>query len=274
MRPKTIGCVTAASLVFCGAVAARAADLPAAPVYKAPAAVAAYNWSGFYIGGNAGYGWGNAADNTAFNDPTFPVTDVHANHDRLRGALGGVQAGYNWQSSDHGVFGIEADWQYAHQTGGQGFTDAFLNPPQSFDTITSSAQSEIRWFGTIRARAGFSSESLLFYATGGFAYGAVNRSGTINENLTTPGFTFTGNTTFNVSRVNAGWTLGGGVEGKLAGNWTWKAEYLYLDLGSVSALMPADTPPSGIAVSGASTLSVHGRFTDNIARLGVNLRLN
>src|ERR1700690_3137521 len=68
-----------------------AADMPTrAPVYKA-APVALFNWTGFYVGGHGGYGWGDA-DNLA---PT--------------GWFGGGQVGYHWQYAPNWVFGLEAD---------------------------------------------------------------------------------------------------------------------------------------------------------------------
>ena len=71
---------------------------------------------------------------------------------------------------------------------------------------------------------------------------------------------------FDRSKVNIGWTLGAGIEGAFAQlrNWTWKFEYLYLDLGSLDAS----------AVTPFGTVTTHTRFTDHVVRLGLNVRLD
>lgn len=124
-----------AGLVLAAAAAApaHAADLayPAPAAYAAPAPV--FSWTGFYVGGNAGYGWGTAD----YSDDTD-------------GFLGGVQAGYNWQVGQV-VFGLETDIQASN----------IESPNFTLD-----------YFGTIRARLGFAMDQFLVYGTGGFAYGS------------------------------------------------------------------------------------------------------
>jgi outer membrane immunogenic protein len=97
---------------------------------------------------------------------------------------------------------------------------------------------------------------VLFYATGGLAYGQVDSHSPL-----------VGATTAN--NINAGWTVGGGVEGAIGGNWTAKIEYLYVDLGRVSG-----TFTTGVAALGGGTLlsSFNSRITDNIVRAGVNYK--
>jgi opacity protein-like surface antigen len=93
------------------------------------------------------------------------------------------------------------------------------------------------------------------YATGGLAYGRVSISGTSTDNI------LGGSTAFSNADVNAGWTAGAGVEG-VAWNpwWTWKVEYLYLDLGLL------DT-----AVSSTFTMThAATKFTDHVVRGGLN----
>src|SRR5436190_12946598 len=89
----------AAAVFALGATAASAADLGQRPVYKAqPVPVAIYNWSGFYIGGHVGYGWGR-------EDVTDLLTGISGKTDP-NGFIGGAQVGYNWQVAQW-VFGIE-----------------------------------------------------------------------------------------------------------------------------------------------------------------------
>ncbi|MBB6306880.1 outer membrane protein [Xanthobacter tagetidis] len=124
---------TALLLALGAAGGARAADMG----YGAPRAyvqpVSAFtNWTGFYIGANAGYGWGTS------------------NVQNPDGFLGGFQAGYNFQLGNPFMIGIEADFDFAGISGG-GF---------SLDNL-----------GTVRARGGFTFDRVLFYGTAGFAWG-------------------------------------------------------------------------------------------------------
>jgi len=178
---KTIYLGAAASLVI--ASAAVAADLPRgpAPYYSRPAAPAVYNWAGFYAGGNVGYEWGKAT-----NTNTNPS-----------GIAGGLQAGYNWQSGQF-VFGVETDIQASSAD------DTFA--PWKFSNP---------WFGTLRGRAGYAMNNMLFYGTFGLAYGDLEgQGGAIDE-----------------TRTELGWTGGVGMEVGLTANWSAKVEYLYMDLG-------------------------------------------
>jgi outer membrane immunogenic protein len=112
---------------------------------------------------------------------------------------------------------------------------------------------------------------VLFYATGGLAYGEVKIGGstTGDSTLGTP----TTVVLSGASSTRAGWTAGAGVEGMIGGGWTAKLEYLYMDLGTVSGGPDALT---GILVpvrtTGAVSYSSH--FTDNIVRAGVNYHFN
>ena len=88
---------------------ASAADLPVkAPIYtKAPIMVPMYNWTGFYIGLNAGYSWGRQENDLVV---TATGATLFSNSDHLNGFIGGGQIGYNWQVNQW-VFGLEADFK-------------------------------------------------------------------------------------------------------------------------------------------------------------------
>jgi len=281
-----------ATLVLVLGSAAFAADLPApvykAPVYKAPAAAPLYSWSGFYIGGNVGYGWGKANTDIAYaggnvfgagpsGDPFDPLPAfAHSDSGKLNGPNGGGQIGYNWQFAPKGVFGIEADLQATRQKNSNRFTDSFSVNDHSDNTTfldgttATDYEAKISWFGTVRGRLGYAWNGVLLYGTGGLAYGKVGLSGTSATTVTTSGagvvgppFTTVAANSFATSAVNLGWTAGAGIEGALANNWTWKAEYLHMDLGSVSV--------TGIAPTGA-TFTASSKFTDDIVRVGLNYR--
>jgi outer membrane immunogenic protein len=265
--------------------AASAADLAVkAPI--TPVATSAYSWAGFYIGGNVGYSWGRAASNlnadpvtvnlngfTPFNTPGFVGSDALT----PKGAIGGGQIGYNWQTSPNWIFGVEADVQASGEKASRSFSNAFSftapppNPPFPVSGIaTMDYAANINWFGTVRGRVGYAWDRILFYATGGLAYGGVKIAGTNTVSGTVAGLPFLSVIGIGHSQVNAGWTVGAGLEGALGDRWTWKAEYLYLDLGSMN-------DPDGLLLvtsTSGGRVTTHTNYTDNIVRLGLNFRLN
>jgi opacity protein-like surface antigen len=124
---------------------------------------------------------------------------------------------------------------------------------------------KLEWFATLRARLGVTvTPDAVAYVTGGLAVGEVMTAGTV--------FGFDGNgnpvnTIVSSHNTQAGWTVGGGIEGRLAGNWTAKIEYFYLDLGTVTTT-PAPTPGATTAVA------FNSRITENILRVGANYRFD
>jgi outer membrane immunogenic protein len=283
-------------------VAAGSASASDMPLKAPPAPAPVYNWTGFYVGGNVGYGWGRAP--TDVNDPTVPnfdnftigpVTTIvplpgasFSNGNRMSGINGGVQFGYNAQFGKT-VLGFETDWQgvaghaaatdsIPYDTGVLGI--ALFNFEDS-GSLATQYQARIDWFGTARGRIGYAADQILFFATGGLAYGRVSVSGT-NSFTNTDVFcaiglgcittASSGATPFGASRTNAGWTLGGGVEGALLpmSRWTWKAEYLHVDLGSLdTSVVPAI---SAISAGPAPPVTTHTHFSDDIIRVGLNYR--
>jgi outer membrane immunogenic protein len=124
---------------------------------------------------------------------------------------------------------------------------------------------DINWFGTARARAGYIADNTnLWYVTGGYAYGRTELALT-STNFVIPGVTANGIT----QKTTSGWTLGGGLESHLFGNWTAKLEYLYVDLGTIGGTAVAFIAP-GVPAAAAISASAHVR--DNIARAGLNYK--
>ncbi|MCK1737368.1 porin family protein [Bradyrhizobium sp. 138] len=201
--------VGAAALVAAGWTAsAQAADLnygQRAP-YTVNQPLNAYSWAGPYLGGNIGYEWGSVD-----NNPSKPS-----------GFVGGVQAGYNFQNGPF-VFGVEGDIQAA------GADDTFA--PWKFSNP---------WFGTLRGRAGYAFNNVLFYGTAGLAFGEL-RAQTFG---------------WSESHTTAGWTIGAGAEVGLTPNWSAKLEYLYIDLST-----------SQFAITGVSN-----GYSASVVRAGVNYR--
>jgi outer membrane immunogenic protein len=201
---------------------AQAADLPPAPqaYYKAPAFVPPYSWTGFYLGVNGGGALGQSKWDSA------------GSFDTSGGLVGGT-IGYNYQYS-RAVFGVEGDIDWTSIRG----STTTLACPTGCNTSNS-------WLSTVRGRIGYAADRFMPYITGGAAFGNINATapGLVGENA-----------------VNAGWTAGAGLEFAIAGNWTAKAEYLFVDLGKFNC-----GPNCGAATDNVS-------FNANIIRAGVNYR--
>ncbi len=186
-------------------LSAAATMLIAGPTYaadlavKAPPPGAAYiasPWDGLYIGGNVGYGTTSFEETASVPGASASVSE-HAS-----GVVGGFQAGYNKQYGTF-VLGLETDFELTSISK----TDAF--------GITT----KLPWFGTTRTRLGFLlNPALLLYATGGVAYGRVERS-VPGASAKTPG---------------VGWTAGAGLQYALTPQWSIGAEYLHVELDGPS----------------------------------------
>jgi outer membrane immunogenic protein len=258
MRRLRISIVmTAASVI---AAPALGADLA---VKAPPPAVAPYyDWTGFYLGANAGYSVGR--------DPTT-VTAISgvavADHETFKlapaGWLAGFQLGYNRQF-EHVVLGVEADWQWT----GQRDTACVLNCTFNFSLTE---QQRLEWFGTARVRAGYALDHWLWYATGGIAWGRVRESQALQENVTfvIPPVSTAGMTT--AATTNVGWVLGAGVETAIGGNWTAKLEYLHVDLGRTTNTFTVILPGL-LGPPFPFTPTTSSEIRDNIIRAGLNYR--
>jgi outer membrane immunogenic protein len=196
-----------AALASCGV--AQAADM-ARPVYQAPAPVVmAYNWSGFYVGGNIGYGWGDL-------NATAWGTEASAS---LDGWFFGGQMGWNWQAAGTPwVWGFEVDSQWSNIG-----KDVTLTGP-AIGNAVATAFTDLDYFGTARLRLGYAWDRAMTYVTGGIAWG----SNSIGVNAAVNNLTGS----VDSSNSHVGWTIGAGIEWALADNWSAKVEYLYIDLGN------------------------------------------
>ena len=204
MKKVVSGVIVAAALAV--APSAFAADIAARPVYKAPVVVPAYNWTGFYIGGNVGYGWGDL-NATALGVGLTESVD---------GWFGGGQIGYNWQGlGSPWVFGIEVDSQWANIQKDITVVGA---------GVVANAFSKLDYFGTARARVGYAWDRVMVYGTGGLAWGSNEIGFGVASGPWAAGVS--------QSNTHVGWTVGGGVEWGLIDNWTAKVEYLYVKLNN------------------------------------------
>jgi outer membrane immunogenic protein len=250
-----------------GAVSASAADM--AVKARAPVIDPAYNWSGFYIGVNAGYGWNDGQDIAVSGSPLIVVSQPAVVPFRIPGLksdgwLVGGQIGWNYQVG-RVVWGIEADFQGADIKDSRN-----IDLPVGFANVRTSATQKIDFFGTVRGRVGLTAtDRLLVYATGGLAYANVEDTGNVSEFFNSPvlGRQFRGS----ASDIRYGWTVGGGLEWAFAKNWSVKGEYLYYDLGSRPTLVgPQSNPANGVDF--ASYAGFHTR--GSIARAGLNYKFD
>jgi outer membrane immunogenic protein len=275
MPIKFISSVVLALSVFVGINAAMAADLPVKAYTKAPPIVdPVYNWTGFYVGLNAGGGWNDTKDDVF---PTGclldaacslqPVTNNPLRSDSVRlngsGFIGGAQAGYNWQRNKW-VFGIEGDINYNGLNDGNSINRPLAAP--LVGNLIHSETDKMDWFGTLRGRIGMTATpNLLLYGTGGLAFGQIRSASAVSFSLTRD--TYAGS----IDQTRVGWAIGAGGEWMIAPQWSIKAEYLYVDLGkasytnSCSAAAPA-CPVLALPLTYQTDLRIH----ENIARFGVN----
>ena len=239
---------------------ARAADL--APVTKAPAIVPVFNWTGFYLGAQVGYGWArNIEGITAVNDfsglvgGNFIATSLPI---EASGFVGGGQAGYNWQINPLWVVGLETDLAWTDLKG------SVSVPGPNDDSRIMTGTQKLDRLGTVRGRLGIvPADRTLLFVTRGFAYDHGSLSTALTR-TTVPSCAGTNCQKGATSGNLTGWTVGGGAEWAFAANWSAKAEYLYYDLGSLSHLMTDPNFPS--------IFNAKADFTGHIARLGVNYR--
>ena len=180
--------------------AVSAADLGTAhqPSAVVHSTTSAFNWSGFYVGANAGYGFGRAqlSGNVVLDQD-------------IKGVLGGVQAGYNYDFGGF-VLGVEGDFQFADLK----YTETVGGTTSTFS---------VDRFGTVRARAGVAVDRFLPFVTGGVA---IANGKVRAENA--------GGVVLDVNQTSVGWTLGAGLEYAVTDNVTVKAEYLYTDFGKAT----------------------------------------
>jgi outer membrane immunogenic protein len=245
----------AGALVWMAAVSpSGAADIPAAPVVKAPVMVPAQqNWYGFYIGLHGGYGWsrnGITATPDAFYAPLFLAAGLpNSVAGDAKGFIGGITYGSNYQFG-RVVLGFDSDFSYTDIKASQTITATVLGVP-----ITANASQRLSWFGTTRVRGGvLLSDNILLYATGGLANGRIEASTSNLVNVAGGCLLAGGCPTGGISKNMWGWAAGGGVE-VASGPWQFRVEYLHYDLGNASYVMrdlivPAAVIGSNVKVAG------------------------
>ncbi len=245
-KSSVFPCAAGALFSLAASSAAFAADLPAAIPLELPAtprsywdgyAAGAYDWNGFYVGGHAGYAWGNSnwTASTAAEPAhvmasgSFSLAQPVDTFNESGSFFEGLQIGYNHMFPNRIVIGAEAD----------ATLPAFPNPAglsiggiSNFSSHTSGAENyseNIYASGTVRARIGYAPGNWLFYATGGLAW-------TSDQFTLTQIATATAESSF---QARVGWAAGAGIEGPILPHWTARLEYLYTGYGKSSVTFPA-----------------------------------
>ncbi len=250
----------------------------AAPVYAGEAPL----FAGAYVGLNAGAAWGSSSyatkpgcvpDDGVFCNFSQPASIANGTAVATSGTgelspagfTGGIQGGYNWQN-DKIVFGGEGDFGAFNLSQSESPSGVFPFPFLG-TTYALTESMSTQWLATLRGRLGYTvTPELLLYATGGLAFTDFKFSSSYSDNAVS--VLFPGGTGFgNRWEVKTGWTLGGGGEWLLDRNWSIKAEYLYLDFGSMNVVVPVSNSPPF-----RQTMEVDADLSAQMARVGINYR--
>jgi outer membrane immunogenic protein len=232
--------------------------------------VPATNWAGFYFGGNAGVSLARNPTNFVGFVPATNITEENTSvTSNPVGATMGGQAGYLARIAPDWLVGIEADLQSAHLNDA---TTCFVNCAPSQGTrpfIPSIAIHSVTeredWFATFRGRAGWANGSTLYYLTGGAALARVEADVNFLSALLAPTYVAGANGGGIIAATKWGWVAGGGMETALMSNWSMKAEYLYMDLGSMSGTV--------LKNGGNEVFTVSSSLRNHLFRLGLNYHL-
>ena len=234
----------AGALALAAGGQALAADLPQpmppppprAPATYVPTTAPVYNWGGFYLGVNGGYGFGKS-DWSPTGAPSIGAFNTS-------GFLVGGTLGANYQMGAF-VLGVEGDIDWANLNGN--VSDAYCTT-----NLLANCETKSNWLGTARARVGYAFDRVLFYGTGGAAFGNIQagpNGGTLS------------------SATEYGWTAGAGIEAAFAQNWTAKIEYLYVDFGNATC-----TGACGVAAGVGIPTTVS--LTESLVRAGINYKFS
>ncbi len=248
MTKVFLASVSAAVLMAAASILpAQAADVYSGDTAGMKDAVApAFSWTGFYVGGHAGWSWGDvdvtdtvtckkkeyhesapalaAVDSVPSWDPCRKFPKSQSGSFDTDGFIGGLQFGYNKQI-DRLLLGVEVDLGSLGLEG-DGKGKDLLHPWSKKSVKFSSSGG---FYGDFTGRVGLVRDQFLIYAKGGAAFLKADFSADYprqwwNNNPTN----------FSESETLWGWTIGGGVEYMIRPNWSLKAEYQHFDFGDAS----------------------------------------
>jgi outer membrane immunogenic protein len=239
MRKTLLASASAVALSCAAIPAAQAAPPPSVPIY---------NWSGFYIGVNAGMGAGDTTPHwiaNTFASPFFLESAGVPPNTNTRGFVGGGQAGYNFQSGPY-VYGVETDFTWMNLRGTATTSPFFANKGDN----TASWTSNYNWLYTARLRGGITmAGNWLLYGTGGVAVVDVKDTALCVSDSTGCGSSIVPapqNIEWSKSATLVGGVVGGGIETLWGANWIFGLKALHVFLPSTTpGLVTHSTSPSG-----------------------------
>jgi outer membrane immunogenic protein len=263
---KMLAGITGAALM--AITPGNAADL-GRPVYKAPppvpAPVRVFSWTGCYIGGNIGWGWGRdtvSAPGLALaevtEEPELASDSPPAKTENSSGVLGGGQVGCNYQFAPNWVIGIEGDGEAANIKGDAIHGDTFTNPlTGAREPVSGRVHAQTDWIASATGRLGWTWDRVMLYAKGGAAWERFKYSADL------PNFA----EQIGTSVTPLGWTIGGGVEWAFWDNWSAKVEYDFYDFR-----MPNLSLPGTIAGTPEVVPGFNIKETIQTVKVGINYR--
>src|SRR5215813_2090979 len=257
--------------------AAQAADMP---VKALPPVAPGVNWTGFYVGGHIGYGWGNKdfslpdiagqkfGDCTGSHQECFDFSKLGspALSQKLAGLLGGVQAGFNLQSGAF-VYGVEGQLSWTDmkkdslsKLGQFRYVNCWYDIAKEIDL---KAHTEVSWVATLSGRIGYVIDRVLIYAKGGVAFADQDYNWIVTKgshDLATAKF----------SDTRTGWMVGAGAEWALWHNWSAKLEYNYMDFGTETINAATNVCLSGQCSRKDVRVDIDEHM--HVVKLGINYR--
>jgi opacity protein-like surface antigen len=209
------------------------------------------HWNGLFFGANLGYGMSfNNVSVLPFESTPVSLVSVSPFliHLQSSGFLGGGQVGYNWTDNNI-LWGIESDINYASIGG----TNSITFTPTLYQANSSVTQA-LNWFGTVRGRLGrVASDTLLPYLTAGLSFANTELTYAQTVLLLNEPILQTNN---RHTETNLNWVAGAGLEYAVSNHFSYKLEYLYLDLGDLTL--------------NTTYYALDSKFASNMIRLGVN----
>jgi len=252
-------------------VVQRAAILLGSLAWCLPAAAQGVDWRGTYVSGFVGAAWTARTFATElsgeWSNPLNPLNQVDRDallpvlnsRKTTTGAIGGVAAGYNWQMNNL-VIGVEAD--FSALDGKNATTNAVTGvSPYRVETST-----DVDWVATLRGRFGIAHDRSLIYVTAGLAFGET----TFTQSIVQLNFPYV--QTGASSSTKAGWVLGAGLQHALDDKWSFRLQYLHVDLGSESVGSAGVCAPPNVAVCAVYTGSQKADFALDSVTAGISYR--
>jgi outer membrane immunogenic protein len=278
MKRIAIALLTGAAVVGLSQLAS-AAELPVRAAPPPPPAPVVPTWTGFYIGVHGGAAW-QSTPSWTFTDPTGTLLNQSIRPTSNLGAVGGLQAGYNWQVLPVWVLGVEGDISWTSlqaQISNQPLllASGLSACPGTATTAnacsTTMSQNE-RWLASVRGKVGFTGwwNNTMLYATGGIAWANAEYTATTSPSLAA-GLNAS-NTS--VTTTNTGWVAGGGAEWQATTNILLRAEYLYYRIngGQASSATFVPVPGAPLAAAVAPLGYSWSNYNVQVARIAVSYK--